>query len=184
MRVRLRPAHTAERLAEIYAEPHDHSQWIDHHLRVGVTTEFARWFMACGVQSVADLSCGDAAIARSLGLGDEHILLGDFAPGYKLTGPIEQTIHQIRSTDLFICSETLEHLDDPDTVLKNIRAKTRYLVLSTPEGETSAGNVEHYWGWDSAEVESMLIVAGFRPEIHTVLELREYGYDFQIWGCR
>ncbi|MFI6496898.1 hypothetical protein [Nonomuraea typhae] len=182
MRLRLRPAHTPERLAEIYAQPHDHTRWIDHHLRVGVTIEFCRWFTACGVQTVADLSCGNAAIANALDV--EERLLGDLAPGYQWTGPIEDTIHQIRNVDLFVLSETLEHLDNPDAVLKEIRAKTRYLVLSTPEGETGKANIEHYWGWDSAEVESMLIVAGFRPEIHTVLELREYGYDFQIWGCR
>jgi hypothetical protein len=184
VRVRLRPAYSREQLAQLYAKPHDHTQWIDHHLRVGVTVEFARWFVACGVQTVADLSCGDATIARSLDIAEENLLLGDFAPGYKWTGPIEDTIHRIRDVDLFICSETLEHLDDPDKVLKELRAKTRYLVLSTPEGETSTGNPEHYWGWDSAEVGRMLQAAGFTPEIHTVLELREYGYDFQIWGCR
>lgn len=182
MRVRLRPAHTPDQLTEIYAQPHDHTPWIDHHLRVGVTIEFCRWFNRCGVQSVADLSCGDATIARALNA--ETVTLGDFAPGYELTGPIEETIHSLQPVDLFVLSETLEHLDDPDAVLKEIRTKTRYLVLSTPEGETSAGNVEHYWGWDSAEVESMLAAAGFTPEIHTVLNLREYGYDFQIWGCR
>lgn len=182
MRIRLRPAYTESELAKIYATPHDHRRWIDHHLRVGVTIEFCRWFKSCGVQTVADLSCGDAAIARALDV--EERILGDYAPGYKWTGPIEETIHQIRNVDLFILSETLEHLDNPEQVLMEIRKKTRYLVLSTPEGETSNGNPEHYWGWDSTEVERLLVGAGFTPEIHTVLNLREYGYDFQIWGCR
>lgn len=182
MRIRLRPAYTESELAKIYATPHDHRRWIDHHLRVGVTIEFCGWFKSCGVQTVADLSCGDAAIARALDV--EERILGDYAPGYKWTGPIEETIHQIRNVDLFILSETLEHLDNPEQVLMEIRKKTRYLVLSTPEGETSNGNPEHYWGWDSTEVERLLVGAGFTPEIHTVLNLREYGYDFQIWGCR
>ena len=47
--------------------------------------------------SVADLSCGNAEIAR--GLGVEHVVLGDYAPGYQLCGPIEETVEALRSAD-------------------------------------------------------------------------------------
>lgn len=181
-RTRLRPAYTTEQLAEVYRTPHDHTRWADHHLRVDVTIEVARWMCRQhGLQTVSDLSCGDAAIANAL---TETAVLGDYAPGYTYQGPIERTIDEIPPVDLFICSETIEHLDDPDMVLRKIRAKARCLVLSTPEGETGDSNPEHYWGWTSPDVEEMLRAAGFTPVVHNVLGLRETVYDYQIWGCR
>jgi hypothetical protein len=181
MRTRLRPAYGADDLSRIYSTPHCHSRWADHRIRVAVTTEIARWVATeQDCRTAADLSCGDAAITKVLGL---PTTLGDYAPGYPITGPIEDTIHQIDPVDLFVCSETLEHLDDPDTVLKRIRSKTRCLVLSTPDGETGLDNPEHYWGWDAAAVEDMLRAAGFAPVVCNVLRL-DTQYDYQIWGCR
>ena len=109
---------------------------------------------------------------------------GDYAPGYEITGHIDDTIKEIPKVDLFICSETLEHLDDPDATLKAIRAKTKYLFISTPNGEDNDGNPEHYWGWDNEDIKEMLVNAGFEPEVYYLLELKEYLYDFQMWICK
>jgi hypothetical protein len=183
-RRRLRPAYSPVELAKVYATPHQHTQWRDHRLRVDVTVQVALWFDE-DVRSVADLSCGDAAIANRVAKATgARTTLGVFAPGYRICGPIEDTIHRIGPVDLFICSETLEHLDQPEPVLAAIRGKTRYLVLSTPDGEDDDGNPEHYWGWDTAAVEAMLRGAGFTPELCNVLKLSDYDYDYQIWGCR
>jgi hypothetical protein len=183
-RIRLRPAHSPPDLQRIYAQPHQHNQWPDHRLRVNVTAEIAQWMAdEHRARSVADLSCGDATIARRL-TGMERVVLGDFAPGYPIVGPIERTVEQLEPVDLFVLSETLEHLDDPDAVLRQIRAKARCLVLSTPEGEQDDGNPEHYWGWDSEAVEAMLTAAGWTPVVHNLLGLRETVYDYQVWGCR
>jgi len=188
MRQRLRPMPTAEDLAVLYAQPHQHERWIDHKIRVDVTTTLAgRMLRDRGV--VADLSCGDAAIARRLArTHGARLILGDLAPGYERTGPIETTIHTLsrRQADLFICSETIEHLDDPDAVLTVIREKTDYLILSTPDGETDDRNPEHIWGWDAEAVEKILRDAGFTPLIHNTLDFRPAGYQYayQIWTCR
>jgi hypothetical protein len=184
-RVRLRPTYTPEQLAALYAAPHDHTRWEDHRIRVAITIEACRWFVRRGdVHTVADLSCGDAAIARALDVGT--VVLGDFAPGYDHTGPLETTIEQIPPVDLFICSETIEHLDEPETALKQIRAKTRHLVLSTPVDAGQDANPEHYWSWDRPDVEAMLTAAGFTVEAYTAVDLRPAGfyYQFGIWACR
>lgn len=184
-RRRLRPAHSPDDMARIYARPHDHTDWDDHRLRVGVTIEACRWFTRQGdVRTVADLSCGDAAIGRALDV--ERLILGDYAPGYEHTGPIETTIEQIEPVDLFICSETLEHLDGPDTVLKQIRARTNYLVLSTPVDRFDDANVEHYWAWDRRAVDAMLTDAGFTTDIYCAVDTRPAGlyYKFGIWAVR
>lgn len=184
-RLRLRPAYTPEKLANLYRTPHDHTRWEDHRIRVGVTVEACRWFVRRGdVRTVGDLSCGDAAIARALDVGT--LVLGDFAPGYDHMGPVESTIEDIGPVDLYVCSETLEHLDDPDTVLKQVRAKTRHLVLSTPVGAGRDANPEHYWSWDRGDVESMLTAAGFEVEVFMPVDLRPAGYYycFGIWAAR
>lgn len=193
MRKRLRPAHSAERLAQIYPVPHDHTQWRDHVLRVEATIDVARKLIGepgaptwpPAVRSAADLSCGSAAVLKALAIPELH--LGDYAAGYQYTGPIEQTIHQIPDVDLIVCTETLEHLDDPDMVLKQIRAKTRFLVLSTPVEAWEDSNEEHYWAFDEAGVAEMLDAAGFTVEVALVLDFRRHGpeyYAFGIWGCR
>lgn len=186
MRTRLRPMPSADELAAMYAEPHDHTKWDDHRFRVDVTSALAHHMLPQG-GTVADLSCGDATIAMRLAAShNARLYLGDFAPGYAFEGPIEETIGQIPDVDLFICSETIEHLDDPDAVLAQIRRKTTALLLSTPDGETGEGNPQHVWGWDSEAVEKMLRDAGFTPAVYNLLDLRPAGgvYAFQIWACR
>ena len=84
---------------------------------------------------------------------------------------------------MFICSETLEHVDNPDVVLSSIFKKAKHLLLTTPDGETENKNQEHYWGWDSEFIRDMMAEAGFEPMCLSLLKLKEYGYayDYQIW---
>jgi hypothetical protein len=132
------------------------------------------------VTNGADLSCGDGAILNALPV--DRRILGDLAPGYEFTGPIEQTVEQLPPVDLLVCCETLEHLDDPAAVLRQIRAKTRYLLLSTPVDAWTDDNVEHYWAWSEADVAALLVDAGFEP-----LRFRTVDgptYRFGIWGAQ
>lgn len=182
-RQRLRPAYSPDELARIYATPHDHRRWRDHHLRVAATIEVARWMAGDSVHTAADLSCGNGAILE--GIPAERKYFGDFAPGHELTGPLEETLERIPDVDLYVCSETLEHLDDPDKALKAVRAKTETLVLSTPVDAWGDENLEHYWAWSRADVEEMLAAAGFRPVVYSTVDFRPgLPYCFGIWGCR
>jgi hypothetical protein len=177
---RLRDKYTDEQLKNIYSKPHEHHHWLDHVIRVNRTIEVAKQIE--DVSSVADLSAGDAAIINSLDA--EHKYIGDYAPKYEFEGPIEKTINEIPSVDLFICSETLEHVDDPAYVLKLIRSKTKNLVLTTPEGKFDDTNPEHYWAWDNEGIKKLLVSAGFNPIRYDKLNLSEkYYYDYQIWVC-
>ena len=186
-RQRLRPAYTPAELAEIYAKPHDSRRWIDHNVRVETTMALGIGLAEKSIQSIADLSCGNGAIARGLQWqngGGPRLILGDFAPGYDYTGPIEATIEEIPPVDVFVCSETIEHLDDPDKVLARIRRKTRYLLLSTPIEAWGETNPEHYWAWDRDEVENMLQNAGFtthKPYIELDMRNSWSPYCFGIW---
>lgn len=189
-RKRLRPKYTDEQLKHLYQMPHDANRWPDHKVRVRQTIALG---MEAGMPRfgarIADLSCGNAAIATALA---EHFhaepWLGDYAPsaGYTYTGPIEKTIHQLGpNVNLFVCSETIEHLDDPDEVLAMIRNRSDQLLLSTPIGESDDYNPEHYWGWDEEAVDLMLGRVGWRPRLRTALTFVNpaYQYRYQIWLC-
>ncbi len=119
------------------------------------------------VSSIADLSAGGARITPTIA---QHYgvtpVLGDLSRQYQypIFGPIETTVQHIEPVDLFVCSETLEHLEDPDLVLDLIRPMTKYLLLTTPIWEephmTAHG---HIWTWRQSDVETMLKDAGFTP---------------------
>lgn len=179
MRTRLRPKYSEDDLAAIYEKPHQHNRWADHIFRVQMTIAMTKYFG--DVQSVADLSAGDATIINAVNAERKYI--GDFAPAYEFVGPIEKTIHEIPNVDLFICSETVEHLDNPDEVLKMINKKTKHLILTTPDGEQDDGNPEHYWGWDSEGVRQMLESSGFAPKGFANFRILDLGYMYQAWAC-
>lgn len=178
----MRPAYSPEDLARVYPAPHRHSGWVDHRARVAFTRLLFD-AIGDGVRSGADLSCGDGHLLCTIPL--ETRWLGDLAPGWPITGPLEQTIEQIPDVDLFVCAETIEHLDDPDLVLKKIRGKAGRLLLSTPIEAWQDANPEHYWAWDRAEVDGMLDAAGFQVTAFVALDLRPAGADycFGIWVC-
>lgn len=198
MRIRLRPAHGETALAELYARPHRHDCWPDHVVRVEETIRLGRELIeVTGFPDViADLSCGDAVIARALAQDSPgamppaqppRVVLGDLAPGYDLHGPIEVTLRQLAYAGLLICTETIEHLDDPDAVLALARTRAAALLLSTPAGEEGALNPEHYWSWNQADVGLMLVAAGWAPVLQRDASWAgEDGHPwaYQIWGCR
>jgi hypothetical protein len=175
---RLRPGYLdASGLAEMYPVPHSTGSMVDHAFRVADTVAAAPQ----GVAVAADLSCGDGAILRSISAGAKFF--GDLAPGYPLCGPIAETIHEIPPVDLFVCCETLEHLDDPHVTLAVIRRRARQLLLSTPVDAWGDDNPEHFWAWDRAGVEEMLAAAGWKADSYTTSDHRAAGfrYCFGIW---
>lgn len=185
-RQRLRPAYTSAELAEVYAVPHDHTRWKDHHVRIDTTVALARGVIDhdTSIQTAADLSCGNGHVLNRIDHLLNTVTHGDFAPGYEITGPLETTLDTLDPVDLYICSETLEHLDDPDLVLRKIRAKARYLLLTTPIDAWDETNPEHYWAWSSHDVDVMLEAAGFHTtHVFNALDMRGAWspYCFGMW---
>lgn len=177
---RLRPAHSEEALKQIYATPHDSDRWSDHVERVNRSIDFIK--ENCGViYSAADLSCGNGKILTAMNCEIKHY--GDFAPGYALTGPIDETINDIGFVDLFICSETIEHLDDPVKTLKLIRQHTKNLFISTPVDKFDDDNLEHYWAWDFEGINETLSSAGFVVKAYERLDLSHNYYTFALVYC-
>lgn len=186
MIAQLRNFHTDEELALIYSKPHDHKIYgRGHGIRVGITIEIAKDIAyQVKASSVADLSCGNGAIANALNL--ENTILGDYAPGYEHVGKLENNLQHIPNIDLYICSESIEHVEKPFSVLSMIKEKSRSLVLSTPIDAWGDTNEEHYWAWSRSDVEGMLRETGWKPNIFTLLDTTMFGepYIYGIWGCK
>lgn len=182
----LRQFHNNEILAQIYAKPHDHKIYgRGHDVRVEVTKNIVRDAIAMtNAKSIADLSCGNADIVKSTGI--QNAFLGDYAPTYPLVGSIEKTIVEIPKVDIYVCSESLEHMEDPSQILRLIRDKAKYLVLSTPIENWEDTNAEHYWSWDRQGVEELLNESGWTSNIFLYLDTTVFNepYKYGIWGCK
>lgn len=181
MRTQLRPFYPTAKLDDVYAEVYDHTRWPDHVERVAETARILDAFAAeVDAHTVADLSCGDGAILTQSTHPWTHRITGD----YTTTGPIETAIHDLPAVDMFVCSETIEHLADPDSVVTAIHGKAHHLLLSTPCGETDDHNPEHYWGWDTTGVHELLTAAGWTTcDVTLFTPISVPYYTFQIWTC-
>ena len=183
---KLREFHTPEELAKIYPQPHDHAIYgRGHGIRVNMTIHLAQ-DMAYQVKakSVADLSCGNGVIAKALNI--EKTTLGDYAQGYEYSGPLEVNLKNIENVDLYICSESIEHVENPSSVLNLIRQKSKTLVLTTPIDAWHDTNEEHYWAWGRQDVEALLKNAGWNPDIFIMLDTTVFSepYIYGMWGCK
>lgn len=182
MRRQLRAFHSEQERAALYASRYQHGQWEEHRHRVRHTAALLR---EMNPQSVADLSCGDGAVVVQAQLTCPAYL-GDVTPGWPVTGPIEETIWGCPPVDVFVCSETLEHVEDPEGLLHAIWKRSRRLLLTTPNEETAdKGNPEHYWGWGINDLAVMIGDAGWTQavsELYVPPVMVPY-YSYQVWWC-
>lgn len=183
---RLRPAYSPEELAQVYPVAYDHTLWADHIQRVAFTQEFIKEIITeRDICTVADLSCGDGAIALGLPFLRDDMVLGDIHPTdvTQVHGAIEETVLTIPDVDLFILSETLEHVDDPLDLLMKIHDKADTLVLTTPLGEVDDGNPQHYWGWDLDGIEGLLEQSEWWPDRSVLFtpDVPDVYYTYQVW---
>lgn len=185
---------------ERYPDGYRHDVWADHVERVAASVDLIRRYRG-QIRTAADLSCGDGAVLRSLAPDLERMYLGDlnharvgrwFWSGADVEvippGPLPDTLeHLPEPVDLFVLSETIEHVDDPDALLRAVRDHARYLFLSTPvEERADSGNTEHYWSWGVSDVHDMLTDAGWEPLERQTLEPESTrglpgAYLYQLW---
>jgi hypothetical protein len=178
---------------QTYPSGYHHTVWPDHIERVAASVQFINTWVTEGgliVDSIADLSSGDGTIPRELLVltGAKRLVLGDInrQEGLHIVGPLPDTLEALTpGVDLYVCSETIEHMDDPDFLLQQLRLKSRYLFISTPVSEPlHYGNTEHYWSWSVEDVGQMLIEADWTPVDHLVFTPESnQTYTFQFWMC-
>lgn len=205
-RIRLResrhPADEAAYYRRVYPQGYRHDRWPDHVERVAASVEMIRRYGSL-IRTAADLSCGDGAILRGVP-GLARVWVGDLngvdmeQPGWSGSttevtqippGLLPESLAHMPEdpVDLFVLSETIEHLPDPDTLLSMLTGYARYLFLSTPvEEPAGSGNLEHYWSWGQADVHQMLQEMGWNPlelrllRPQSTLHLPD-SYTYQLW---
>ena len=174
----------------------DNTRWSDHVLRAHVT---AGIIAALHPVSVIDPACGDASIVR---LADRlspiaRITLGDVSgknvenarlvlPGARVVR--DDAVWLVRKSakhDMIVLTEILEHLEDPDELLKEARQKADFLVASSPvmRSDQKDENPEHLWMFSAEGYEFMLKEADWTVASWTVI-YPGAEYDFGIWVCR
>lgn len=170
--------------------------WRDHVERLLVTGSVIAWL---GPDTVCDPACGDASVLeaayrqrpfRTAFLGDISgpnidALDPSFPVASALCAPADEMLATLASpVDCIVLTEILEHLEDPDALLRLARAKGKMLVASSPCNEAAdSDNAEHLWRFDIDGYAGMLIEAGWTITSLNVLSWPNYPYQFQIWSA-
>lgn len=200
----VRPEGEAAFYSGRYPDGYRHDGWPDHVERVAASVELIRRY-GSQIRTAADLSCGDGAILKGIASGLEAVYMSDLNPvairdqeavaraGAGLvrafsSGILPDSLAKLpEPVDLFVLSETLEHMDDPDSLLSLLTGHARYLFLSTPLDESvREGNPEHYWSWGQNDIHDMLLETGWSPlelKLLTPQSTRHLpgAYTYQLW---
>ena len=169
----------------LYYQMNDWSCFVQEE-RDSATMRIGTTFPKDEVHSVGDMSAGGSSITPYIAsYFDCSPTLGDLGSqyGYENVGTLQETLPNQPVFDLYVCSETLEHLANPDADLPLIRQHCKYLLLTTPINETpELVSHGHLWTWEQEDIEEMLNVAGFEPiEFHPV---QVDGTVFGVWKCQ
>ena len=185
-------------------------EWPDHQARKLVTAALLAWMRP---ESLLDPACGDGSIvlesqelARCL-----TIALNDISPvnvtrvkseiDSRFPDPLYTWLISsqdaetslladydkalgVTEFDVIVLTEILEHLEDPEFLLRLAATRGRRLLVSSPEmrpGQIDS-NPEHLWMYDGEGYEEMLNETGWKSVQKTHLTFRSM-YDFQIWVC-
>ena len=125
--------------------------------------------------TVSDLGCGDGGLLSIVqGLPRVSAWGYDFAPanvaGWAERGVSAEAVDvfngdrgRVDLGDVTVMTEVLEHLADPHEAVRWVAGGSRFLVASSPWGETPDYHDEcHSWAWDLDGYRALVEQGGFR----------------------
>ena len=171
------PIHTTpEWYATIERAPHLDQP--EHRPRLLRAAEFTRDAISRGCDTVSDLGAGDGGLLYLI--RDEPVSAWgyDLIPA-NIEGARERGV-EVYLMDGFgdgaligecvVATETLEHLIDPHGTLRRLPDRARFIVASSPNGETWAQRYEfHTWGWDMPGYAALFTGAGWKVVRHEAI---------------
>lgn len=192
----MRQRYNRDGLVDYTAVQRSNASWTDHVFRTNVT---AGLVASLHPASAMDPACGDGSILLAaaklthipaLFLGDisvpniEGISSGDGI--ITNCGDILDSFEKFPKTNVVVLTEILEHLPDPDLIVREARAKGDILVASSPliEANERDDNPEHLWGFDEQGYADLLIDNGWQPIVRSKLLFRDFPYTFQFWVAK
>lgn len=124
---------------------------------------------------IIDLGCGDGGLMSLIQQmnGDYVDVSGyDFQPtnaaGWTERGVRAESLDfvsewdRVPRADLYVCTEVLEHLEEPHELLRKIRERDAAVVCSSPHDEHEGSiDASHNWAWDVGGYTEMINGAGF-----------------------
>lgn len=165
--------------------------WPIHKIRTLVTGGMIAWLRP---GTVCDPACGDASLLQTAHLLHPIQLgyLGDIShpsmenlditfPNRRYVQDAAKTLEGAPPVDLVVLTEFLEHVQDPDSILRLARQKGTMLVASSPLNENES-NPEHFWAWDGEGYQEMLKETGWN--IDSVIMLQVGAFTQQIYSAR
>ena len=146
-----------------------HLEQPDHKQRLFAAAGFVKEAISLGAKTAVDLGCGDGGLLQLL--KDSGIK----AWGYDLAqSNVDYAVNvrgvdarytdfnsdDIEYGDVAIMTEVLEHMVDPQQVLRDLPSK--YLVASSPYNESDANHYEfHLWAWDKDGYDNLMNLNGY-----------------------
>jgi hypothetical protein len=152
-------------------------------------------------QTVCDPACGDATVVmKAHELSPiSHAVLGDISPdtlrmipdlpfsNEKRPGDLFETLESLDHVDAIVLTEIVEHVEDPDALLRLARSKASWLVASSPIVRAGVRDHtdQHMWSFDQEGYRETLVAAGWTPKTWMTANCTDHPYadGFQVWGC-
>lgn len=159
----------------IYRVAYHHSQDKHAALRIlcaGSLASYLHQFYSKKIKTVIDLGCGDGGLLEKIkhlgwniqgvDLAIENVKFAREKLGESTILHEDMTKNNYKS-DLAIICETLEHLVDPEDIIRRIDCK--FLIASVPCNESKERHsLYHLWAWEKGELATWLEGFGF----HTI----------------
>lgn len=171
-----------------------HAEQPIHRPRMERVATMAKWLIPdFDIVSCADLGAGDGGLIEMIGF-PEPLRIPPY--GYDLMEVNVRYAVDVRGVDvrfrdfvndeiewahLTICTEVLEHLEDPHKMVRKIAEHSDFLIASSPSRETAESHdAVHAWAWDMEGYRLLMESAGY-----TVLDHQEVEGDFvsQVITC-
>jgi 2-polyprenyl-3-methyl-5-hydroxy-6-metoxy-1,4-benzoquinol methylase len=182
-----------------YQVERSNEQWVDHQARALVTGALIAWQKPT---SVLDPACGDGSIvlASMRHHNPDKVYLSDVSipsisrlvdkglPAHIIAraDDIYDALARAPRVGMVVLTEILEHVEDPERILRLARETSGMLVASSPEmrhGQVDT-NPEHLWMFDGFGYNEMLADSGWTATHKTHMSFPDLIYDFGIWVCR
>jgi len=182
------------------------NHWRDHRWDANWIERPRLWTSATALalgapETVCDPACGDASVVTAAHALSpiKRAILGDISPdtvaklvpldpGFEVDRRVadaSKTLRSLDHVDAIVLTEFLEHIIDPDAVLRLARQKARWLVASSPITDGRDHTKQHYWAFDMEGYREMLEEAGWKPKAWFTAncEAHPYGLGFQVWAA-